>query len=103
MSCGIHQNDIGTTLQVTIVNCNSVAVDISSADALQIVLKKPGGTAVTKTASFYTDGSDGIITYTIVSGDLDEVGTWKLQAVVTIGTNVWHSEFESFRVYRNLA
>jgi len=102
MSCGIHQNDIGTTLVVTIVDCNDSAIDISTADSMQIILKKPSGTNLTKTASFTTDGSDGKIQYVIADGDMDEIGTWKIQGVVTIGAYTWHSNFESFKVYRNL-
>lgn len=102
MSCGIHQNDIGTTLLVTICDCSNNAIDISSADTKQIILKKPSGSTLTKTAVFTTDGSDGKIQYVIESGDVDEVGTWKIQGKVVIGSYEWHSNFESFKVYRNL-
>lgn len=102
MTCGIHQNDIGTTLLVTICDCSNNAIDISTADTKQIVLKKPSGSTLTKTATFITDGSDGKIQYVVQSGDMDEVGTWKVQGVVTIGAYTWHSNFESFKVYRNL-
>ena len=102
MTCGIHQNDIGTVIKVQISDCSDVAIDVSAADTKQIVFKKPSGELVTKTASFFTDGTDGIISYTIISGDLSEIGTWKVQGIVTIGSNTWHSSFESFKVYRNL-
>ena len=103
MTCAIHQNDIGTTIKVKIVDCSNNAVDISSAGTMQIVFKKPSGTTLTKTASFFTDGTDGIILCIIADGDLDEVGSWKLQSIVIIGTYVWHSSFESFKVHRNLS
>ena len=102
MTCGIHQNDIGTTIKIQISDCSDNALDISSADTIQIVFKKPSGTSVTKTATFTTDGSDGLIQYIIVDGDLDEIGSWKTQAVVTIGAYVWHSEYETFKVLRNI-
>lgn len=103
MTCGIHQNDIGTELQICIKNCSNVVIDISTATTKQIILKKPSGATLTKTASFVTDGSDGLISYLTISGDLDEVGTWKIQGIVMIGGNIWHSSFESFRVYRNIS
>lgn len=103
MTCGIHQNDIGTQIKVCIKDCDSVVIDISLASTKQILLKKPSGTTLTKTANFVTDGTDGLIYYSVESGDLSEVGTWKIQGIVTIGGNTWHSSFESFRVYRNIS
>jgi hypothetical protein len=102
MACGIHQNDIGTEIRVQIVDCNNVAVDISLASNMQILFKKPSGSLLTKSATFVTDGSDGYIYYTIADGDLDEIGSWKVQAIVTLGSYIWHSSFESFKVHRNL-
>lgn len=102
MSCGIRQNDIGTEIRVQISNCSDVPIDISTCSSKEIIFKKPNGTLVTKSASFVTDGADGLIYYTIESGDLDTVGTWKIQAVVSFGSYDFHSNFESFRVYRNL-
>ena len=102
-SYDIHQNDIGTEIRVKVVDGDGVVVDISTATAKQIVFKKPSGATLTVNAAFVTTGVDGLLKYVIVSGDISEVGTWKVQAVVTIGTYVWHSNFESFRVYRNLS
>ena len=102
MTCGIHQDDIGTEIKVQFVDCSEVPIDISLASTIQIVLKKPSGASLTKNATFLTDGTDGIIYYTIIAGDLDEVGTWKIQGIVTIGSYIWHSNFESFKVLRNL-
>jgi len=102
VTCGIHQNDIGTTIKVQISDCNDTAIDISAADVKQIVFKKPSGASLTKTANFTTTGVDGLIEYVVAAGDFDEVGTYKIEAVVTVGSYIWHSNFESFRVYRNL-
>jgi len=102
MTCGIHQNDIGTVIKIQINDCNDSAIDISTATSKQIVFKKPSGATLTKTAGFFTDGTDGIISYTIASGDFDEIGSWKVQAIVVVGAYTWHSSFESFKVHRNL-
>lgn len=102
MTCGIHKDDIGTTIIVTVCDCNSAAIDISTADTKQIIFKKPSGANLTKDADFVTDGNDGKIQYIIQEGDIDEVGTWKIQGIVTIGAYTWHSNFESFKVHRNL-
>jgi hypothetical protein len=102
MTCGIHQNDIGTEIRVQINDCNNAAIDISMADSKVIVFKKPNGDSISRNATFVTNGSDGLLYYIIADGDLTEVGTYKVQAIVTVGAYVWHSQFESFRVYRNL-
>ena len=66
----IHKNDIGTVFKVTIKDSAAV-VNVSTATTKQIILKKPSGTKLTKDASFFTDGSDGIITYTTVRGNVE--------------------------------
>jgi hypothetical protein len=97
----IHQNDIGTLFTITIVDC-SIPVNISGANVKNIKFTKPSGILVTKNANFLTDGSDGILTYTTVNGDLDEIGNWKLQAYLELGSNKYNSSIETFRVNRNL-
>jgi hypothetical protein len=102
MSCGTHVNNTGTDFQVTIKDCNGSALDISDATTTTIIFKKPSGTNLTKTASFVTDGTDGLLRYVSVDGDIDEIGTWKIQASVTTPAGTWTSSFESFKVYRNI-
>ena len=56
----IRVGDIGTKFQVTVKDGASV-VDISSATSTkQIILKKPDGTTLTKSATFSSDGTDGL-------------------------------------------
>ena len=102
MTCGIHQSDVGTEIRIQIVDHDGTAVDISAATTKQMVFKKPSGASLTVNAAFVTTGVDGLIKYIIQSGDFSEVGTWKVQSIVTVGAFVWHSNFESFKVLRNL-
>ena len=98
----IHKSDIGTVFKVTIKDSAS-AVDISTATTKQIIFKKPGGGKLEKTASFFTDGTDGVITYTTISGDLSEEGMWKLQGYIVLsGGNTFYTDISTFKVYRNL-
>ena len=97
----IHVNDIGTIFTITVKDGSS-AVNISSASAKQVVIKKPSGTKLTKDTAFVTDGTDGQMKYTIVSGDLDEAGTYKLQVYLTISDGTFYTDITSFKVYRNL-
>ena len=97
----IHLNDIGTKFLVTITDGSS-AVDVSTASTKQIIIKKPSGSKLTKTASFNSDGSDGKIYYTTVTDDLDEAGSHKLQGKVIISDGTFYTDIQTFKVYRNL-
>lgn len=98
----IHKGDIGTILRLTLYDGESVA-DVSTATTKQIKLYKPSGTTVTKTASFYTDGSDGIVQYTTTSvDDLNEVGSWQIQGYVVAPGFTNNSDIHQFEVYDNL-
>lgn len=102
MACEIHLNDIGTAFRLTILDCDAVAIDISSAITKEILFQKPDGTSITQTATFLTDGTDGIVQYVTIANDLDQTGKWKIQAKVTLPTGTWSSNIETFRVYSNL-
>lgn len=102
MTAEIHKGDIGTVFEVTVQE-NGAALNISSATTKQILLRKPSGTVLTKTASFVTDGTNGKISYTTVAGDLSEDGQWKIQAYIVLPTGSWHSDAQRFDVYPNLA
>jgi len=106
----IHLDDIGTIFKVTLQECDldtgvSSVVDVSSADSSAkrtIIFKKPDGTIVEKPAEFATDGTDGVIQYATVAGDLNQTGTWKIQARVELLTGMWSSDISKFKVYSNL-
>jgi len=102
MSGEIRQNDVGTEIRVCIEDCDQNVVNLSGASLKQFVFKKPSGAILTKDALFFTDGSDGILSYVIASGDLNEIGTWQMQVHVNVDSNVWRSSFKSFKVHRNL-
>lgn len=101
---GIHQSDKKTTLTATVVDDNGDAVDISGATTMTFVLEKPDGTVTTKTASFLTDGTDGIVKYDTVTDDFDVSGLWHFQAYIDISTGdtVFHTDIEQFEVKTNL-
>lgn len=98
----IRQYDIGTKFLITLKDQDGVVVDVSSAITLEIIFKKPSATSVTKTASLETDGTDGQINYVTISGDLDEIGKWEMQASVVLGAGSWKTDIQEFKVYRNL-
>jgi hypothetical protein len=79
----VHVDDYGFDITLTLSQ-EGVAEDISTYSTLQIILEKPDGTEVTKTAVFVTDGTDGQIKYAVETGVLDTAGQWYIWAVVSI-------------------
>lgn len=97
----IHVEDIGTIIELTVKE-GAAIVDTSTTTTKQIVLMKPDGSTLTKTAAFVTDGTDGKIKYTTIAGDLSVAGDWQVQGLLTYGTGTWHTSTESFQVHPNL-
>jgi len=95
----ISLNDVGTDLQITIME-GAAVVDVSSATVLQIELTSPGGIVSLKTAALVTTGTDGKIRYVTVSGDITRKGIWSYRGIVTFsGTQKFHSiEPKTFQV-----
>jgi hypothetical protein len=101
MASEIHYGDIGVNFNITVMNGTAV-LDVSNADDIYIIFQKPDSSDLIKTASLITDGTDGNIRYTTVSGDLDQVGTWQIQAKVDFGASVFSTDIQKFKVYRNI-
>lgn len=80
-------DDVGAVLSATIIDpATNAALNISTATTTDYHCRKPDQTTVVFSASFVTDGSDGRITYTTLAGDLDQAGTWLLEARIVSGT-----------------
>lgn len=103
MTDEIHVGDVGTVLEITILdNDTLLALDISSATEKEINLKAPDGEKTQHTATFTNDGSDGKIEYTTISGDIDEAGLWRIQGKVILPGGVFYSDIDSFVVEDSL-
>jgi len=88
---------VGGILTTTVLE-NNAPLSLVAATTKQILITQPDGTVLTKTASFYTDGSDGILTYTTIAGDLVE-GTSSMRAYLVItGGITGYSHTENFEV-----
>ena len=101
MASEIHVDDVGTKFLITIKE-DSAIVDISSATALSIFIKKPNDTVLARVGTLHTDGTDGKMYYDIAAGDLDEAGQYKLQGRVSIGTSTYYTDVYHFRVHCNI-
>ena len=61
--------------------------DVDTATSYQIFAKAPSGATKTFTASL-TSGTSRRITYTTLTSDIDEAGTWTLQGRAFSGSTV---------------
>ena len=77
----IFVGQFGEAITITIVDSDGVAVDISGYDGTkQVIVRSPDAQkTVTWTASFGTDGTNGVITVTPATGEIDRKGIWKGQ------------------------
>lgn len=102
MSCNVKNGDVGTVFELTVTDCENVAVDISGAVSLAISLKSPAGVVTEKTPTLTTDGTDGKMQYVTVLDDIDEVGKWQIQGAVELSTGKWSTSIGQFYVDNNL-
>ena len=77
-----HVNDIGVIFRVTVYDTNSTTFE--------------------RVAVFTNTGSDGLIQYATVDGDLNGPGTWHLQALVTTPDGTFNTSVGYFKVNENL-
>ena len=103
----IHVGDVGTRFRVTIKDIDpdtgiEVVVDISLATTKEVRFRAPSGARKDCPATFLTDGTDGILEYHTVQGDMDEAGRWSYQAFLDLVAWQGHSALDFFQVERNL-
>ena len=81
----VHVGAIGLELLARLVD-DGVAVDISAATTLEIILKAPTSGTVKTLAAAIVDGPAGTFSASTSAGTLDEYGDWLIQGrVVTPG------------------
>jgi len=79
---GLVVGSYGQTCSVTLKDFDGTAQDVSAYTGTNyVVFRSPDSRkTIVCTASFYTDGSDAIITWSFSSGDpLDRQGLWSAQ------------------------
>jgi len=78
----ISLGDLGTDFQATIKE-GATVVDLSTATTVEIEFTSPGGIKTTKTASLLNDGTDGILHYKRLAGDITRKGDWSYIGIAT--------------------
>lgn len=83
----------------------TAVVNLASVTQKDFIIRKPSGAVVTKTAVFFTDGSDGILQYPSDLGLLDETGVYDLQADLVFPASGYDgpTAVGSFRVLANVS
>lgn len=98
----IIRGDIGTQFSITLIDSSNSGIDISSATGANdkfILFQRPNQTVMQKTALFSANsGTDGVLTYTAVSGDLDSAGAWNIQSWQSLSNGSWYSVKNTFQV-----
>ena len=95
---GITVGSYGITIRLTCVDSTGTAQNISAytgggtAKTLYAYPPNSSDKVVSATLSFLTDGSDGILTFNFVSGDIDRPGDWKAQVELTTASAVLKSK-----------
>ena len=98
----VHMNDVGLTLQVQFADDVGEPHDVSSATTVEVHFQKPNKEYIVRSANFLTDGRDGNVVYSTASGDLDQIGFWRIQGYVANGPYHKYSDIQKFRVFPNL-
>lgn len=79
----ITVGDFGFDGKLTLTK-DGVAQNISSYTTRQFLLKGPTDTSeTTYTATFDTDGTNGVLKYAFQSGEIDEAGAWHVRARIS--------------------
>jgi len=84
MSNIAYKNDVGTVILL------DTGITITGATNLSIEVLKPSNTTVSWAGTIHTDNRS--VKHTVASGGFDEVGTYILQAKLTLGAGTWRGE-----------
>lgn len=93
------QDDIGTSFRLTIRNqVTNAIINLSTMSSATFTFEKPDNSTIERTADLYTDGTDGILEYITIAGDLDQAGRWRVQPTYSMGGGTWTGSPETFVV-----
>lgn len=99
----VQENAIGIPIDYSVRDFNGNEKDISGATVKKLLLKKPNGVRLTKTAEFANPpGTDGHLVITTVDGDLVPYGIFEVQAELTFPSSDLRTAIDTFPVLRNL-
>ena len=96
----IIAGDYGQVGKLTFIDVDTnAAANISSyTTTIQMLFTSPTGVTTTKTATFDSDGTDGVIKYTLTNTDITVGGNWKVRGRVAGAASRLTTEEHSFLV-----
>lgn len=97
----LHVGDIGTIMHFTVKEAG-VAVDLSGAITMELLLEKKDKSVIRRDLAFHSTGGDGIVTYTTTTGDLDQAGKWNAQLYFELPSWSGHTSKATMTVYQPL-
>ena len=99
----IQKGDSGTVLYLVVWDEDDDPVNISTATTLQIKIKQPVSGDVDVHDATIHDGPAGIMKYTLLAADTDEVGLCTAQGYVVTPTWTGHTNLGYYYVEDNLS
>lgn len=97
-----QQYSTGLNLRVQVIDNSGNPLDISAATALKLRLGLPDGTSEDRVAQFLTDGSDGLLQYQTLFGDLAQTGLYSIQAEIITPSGMFPTSKGFFNVLDNV-
>lgn len=79
-----QEGDGDIQVVISVIDDSGVAVDISGASALVLLMQKPDGTTFSKTSTLINNGRDGKMGYALDASDLDQSGIYQFQGSFAI-------------------
>lgn len=98
----IHLNNIGTVFSVTVYDETNTLVNVSGASVAEMLFYLPDTTIYTRSGVLQNAGISGVMQYTSVSGDLNQIGMWRYQGHITYGGRNLYTDITDFRVSNNI-
>jgi hypothetical protein len=98
---GVMVGSYGQAITLTVVDDEGTVQDVSGYTTITIITRSPHDLkTLTSTGSYATGslGTDGAITYTYASGDIDRSGKWKVQVEFATGTEVFKTRYTTMDV-----
>jgi hypothetical protein len=94
---------IGVALRLTVADQDGTAIDVSTATLTNnLRIRRPDKSLLRKTPSFVTTGTDGLIYFDTIAGDLNVPGIYTMQFRLVISADDINSSVVTFVVEPNL-
>ncbi len=102
----VHVGDIGTAFRLQVQDTDEdgkiTIPDLTTQTAITIRFTRPSGLSFDKVGALVGPGTDGLIEYVSIGGDLDKAGRWTRQGHVVLASGQWWTSKIEFQVEDNL-